>query len=266
VTLAVPADDRDRVIGELWEAGTTGIIESEDWMRAFFDDRRPEPLLRDRLREFTIEFEQVEERDWVAESRRQWQPFPVGDRFYLVPEWRDDPAPCGRIRLRMHPGMACGTGTHPATQLCLIAMERHVCEGAAVLDLGAGSGILTEAARLLGGDPVFGCDIDHEATEISRRNLAASVFHIPLFTGSLRSIRDASLDIVVANLNAATLAAVAYDAVRVVRPPGKLIISGFREYEADGVARLFECEVVDHLELNDWTCLVLSRHSAMAQR
>ena len=77
------------------------------------------------------------------------------ERFFLVPEWRDDPAPEGRVRLIMHPGIACGTGTHAATRLCLTAMERHVAAGDSVLDVGTGSGILADAARVLGASPVF---------------------------------------------------------------------------------------------------------------
>ncbi len=73
---------------------------------------------------------------------------------------RRQPTPPGRLRLEIYPGMACGTGRHPATQLCLQAIERYVRPGARVLDVGSGSGILSDAARLMGAASVIGCDID----------------------------------------------------------------------------------------------------------
>ena len=74
-------------------------------------------------------------------------PMLAGERFFLVPPWCDDPAPPGRLRLEIYPGMACGTGRHPATQLCLEALERTVRPGMTLVDVGTGSGILSAGAR-----------------------------------------------------------------------------------------------------------------------
>jgi len=257
IVLNVSAAGRDTLIAELWEAGTAGITESDDWIQAFFEDSTDAAALREQFRDYSPEIEPVEHRDWAAESRDQWQPFPVGDRFYLVPEWRDDPAPCGRIRLRTYPGMACGTGAHPATQICLQAMEQHVKEGMSLLDVGTGSGILAEAARLLGADPVFACDIDTDAAATARRNLQKSIFNVPVFAGSVRSVRSGAVNTIVANLNLAELQAMATDVRRVLRADGLLIIAGFREEEADGAAAAFDRELRASYELDNWTCLVL---------
>ena len=257
ITLSATAAERDMIIADLWDAGTSGITESEDWIRAFFEQGTDAAELMRRFRDYDPKLEPVEEHDWVAESRDQWQPFAVGDRFYLVPDWRDDPAPCGRIRLKIHPGMACGTGTHPATQLCLQAMEHQVHEGQSLIDVGTGSGILAEAARLLGADPVFGCDIDVEAAAIARENISRSMFRIPVFAGSLRSVSNASVDVVVANLNLATLEAIHRDALRVLRDAGSLILSGFRDEETTRVVKAFGREPRANLEMDGYACLVL---------
>ncbi|HUS07110.1 MAG TPA: 50S ribosomal protein L11 methyltransferase, partial [Bryobacteraceae bacterium] len=132
--LAVSEKDKDRVIAELWELGTLGITEETGGLRAFFEQQ--DDSLLEAFAPFHPEIVPEIERDWEAEAQAAWQPFAVGERFYLVPEWRDDPAPCGRVRLRTYPGMACGTGAHPATQLCLQAMERYPLEGKRVLDVG----------------------------------------------------------------------------------------------------------------------------------
>jgi ribosomal protein L11 methyltransferase len=249
--------ERDSLIADLNEAGTTGITESDDWVRAFFDDVADRGELVRRFRVYDPVIEPVEDHDWVGESRNQWQPFPVGDRFYLVPEWRDDPAPCGRVRLRIYPGMACGTGAHPVTQLCLQAMERHVDEDKSLLDIGTGTGILAEAARLLGADPVFACDIDPNAAGVARANLNKSMFSIPAFAGSVRSLRSGTIDIAVANLNLVALQAIARETLRMLRGDGTLIVSGFRENESEPVAKAFGRRARDTYELDGWICLVL---------
>jgi ribosomal protein L11 methyltransferase len=257
ITLNSTSVDRDTLIADIWEAGTVGITESEDWVRAFFDDSADAMKLLDRFGDHDPRLEHVEARDWVAESREQWQPFAVGERFFLVPEWRDDPAPCGRIRLHTHPGMACGTGAHPATQLCLRAMEQHVTDGMSLLDVGTGSGILAEAARLLGADPVIACDIDPEAAAIAKRNLAQSIFNVPVFTGSVRSVRTRAVDAIVANLNLAVLQATHKDILRVIGDEGLLIVAGFREDETQAVADIFKLPVRANYESHDWASLVL---------
>lgn len=254
ITLTVPAGERDLLIADLWESGTTGITEDDNWIRAFFDrDTDAHEILR-RYAAYRPHLETEEERDWVAHARSLWEPFPVGERFYLVPEWMDDPAPCGRVRLRIRPGLACGSGAHPATQLCLEALERLAGEGVSVLDVGTGSGILAEAALLLGASPVWACDIDDEATRVAAGNLAGAPARPLFFTGSLRSVRDASADVVVANLNAATLARLAGDLKRASRR--RIAVSGFREAEAGEVAQRFGIAVSQQLEREDWICLI----------
>jgi ribosomal protein L11 methyltransferase len=250
VTLAVPERERDRVIAELWEAGTTGITDEPDWLRAFFGDSNDPETIAEMFAEWSPQLEQEEDRDWVRHAQSLWTPIAVGQRFWLTPEWIADPAPEGRLRLNMRPGLACGSGWHPATQLCIEAMETIVRPGMSVLDVGTGSGILADAARLLGAGRVAGCDIDPEATRVARANLP----DISFFTGSLRSVRDRSFDVAVANLNAATLQMIGRDLRRVAAE--SLIASGFREEEQDTVAQRLGGALVRALELDGWACVI----------
>lgn len=249
VTLTVPEEERDRVSAELWEAGTTGITEDESWLRAFFDDWQPVEVTS-RFSQYEPRVEHEEERDWVRHAQAMWQPVAVGERFWLAPEWTEEAAPEGRLRLNMRPGLACGSGWHPATQLSLEAMERVVTAGSSVLDVGTGSGILADGARVLGAGLVAGCDIDPHATHVAHSNLPGIAF----FTGSLRSVRDGSFDVAVANLNEATLRTVGSDLRRVARKA--VIVSGFREEEQEAVAKHLGGNVVRSLELDGWACLI----------
>jgi ribosomal protein L11 methyltransferase len=252
VVLSVPESVKDEVIAELWEAGTTGVTEESDFLRAFFEDDADPEDIRRRFSAYDPQISTEEDRDWVKESQAYWEPFAVGDRFYLVPEWRDDSPPAGRMRLTTYPGMACGTGIHPATQLCLIAMEKYVRERDSVLDIGTGSGILAQAALLLGAGRVFGCDIEPEAAAIAQANFQKSGAGIGVFAGSLRSVKTDSLMLAVANLNAATLTQIAVDLKRVA---SRAIVSGFREDEIDRVKRALGVEAVEVLTRDDWACV-----------
>ncbi len=247
----VEGAERDLLVAELWDAGATGITEEPHSLRAFFGPEADRKKLLRTFADFKPSIRDEEDQDWVRFAQDQWEPFSVGERFYLVPEWRDDPAPEGRLQLRMHPGMACGTGTHAATRLCLIAMERHVRPGQSVLDVGTGAGILADGARLLGARPVFGCDIEHDSSRIARKNIDDS---IGIFTGSARSVRSKSLDWAVCNLNSATLATLKPELNRI---SNGLILSGFDEDENPKIAALFRRDVREELDLDGYGCLVL---------
>src|SRR5207253_9228644 len=101
-----------------------------------------------------------QQHDGLQYARDRMQPMEVGRHFFLVREWRGDPAPPGRRRIAVKPGMAFGTGVHETTRLCIEALEDYMRPGACVLDVGTGSGILARAADLLGAGVVAACDTD----------------------------------------------------------------------------------------------------------
>src|SRR4051812_14013929 len=205
-------EDRDMLIAELWEQGSAGIVElSPIAVRAFFEDAANYPALVNLFP--SARRREEEQRDWVQSARDLLQPMEVGRRFFLVPEWRDDPAPEGRFRIAINPGMAFGTGVHESTRLCMAALEDYVAVGATVVDVGTGSGILARAASLLGAERVFACDIDPVAVEIARMG----------FVGSADAVRGGVADVVVANITPETIVAIAADLLRVRKPGGVLI-------------------------------------------
>jgi ribosomal protein L11 methyltransferase len=246
----------ENLVADLWELGVAGITEEEAGGRvllsAFFDA----PFDASLLAAYSPRWEQQEDQDWVAVSRAQWRPVLAGRRFHLVPEWIDDPTPPGRLRLVMRPAQACGTGWHATTQLCLEAMESYLAPGAPALDLGTGSGILAEAASLLGAGRIYACDIDpgsaaEAAARLRREGIAAGVF-----AGSSRSIRDAVAGLVIANINAETLVALASELRRILQPGGALILSGFPERDLDRVLSAYGAPRA-RLEKDGWLALIV---------
>ena len=200
-TCLTPGDE-EYLIAELAELGTSGITEEAGGIRAFFEDPSDAQSLARRFSEFAPEIRQEDLIDWEQVSRDAWPALPLGERFYLVPPWRNaEPIPPGRLRLEIFPGMACGTGRHPATQLCLQAIERCVSPGDLVLDVGSGSGILGRAAALMGAGRVIGCDLDPQAIGIARENYPSVLF----FTGSVDAVQSHWADVIIANIDSATI-------------------------------------------------------------
>jgi ribosomal protein L11 methyltransferase len=217
-------DEREFLIAELWERGVAGVAElTPVRVRAFFEDGADRRALLAAYPGSALREE--EDRDWVAEARDKLQPMEVGERFFLVPEWRDDPTPAGRFRIAVNPGMAFGTGVHETTRLCIEALERHLRTGMDVLDVGTGSGILAQAAALLGARRVYACDTDPIAVEIAGLG----------FVGSADAVKSAAADIVVANISPEAIAALAPDLRRACRPGGIVLASGFELPEIDQV-------------------------------
>jgi ribosomal protein L11 methyltransferase len=244
-------EQRDLLIAELWEQGCAGISElDERRLRVFFDDSADRAEL---ARQYPgAVFHTEEARDWVASARDLLQPRDVGARFFLVPEWRDDPTPEGRFRIVVNPGMAFGTGVHETTQLCLEALEEFLRPGMTVLDAGTGSGILSEAAQFLGARTVYACDIDPDAVEVARHRIPAS------FTGSVDALRPAIADLAVANISPEAIVQLAPDLLRAVRPSGILLVSGFEVPEIEAVRGAF-ASVEEVRTKGNWALAVIRR-------
>jgi ribosomal protein L11 methyltransferase len=252
-------DEAELVSAELWERGAAGIEEEtlpggRTRLRAWFDTREG---LEEQFRAYAPSLAEEPPRDWEQESRQAWAPFAVGERWWLAPEWDESPAPRGRLRLTVHPGMALGTGAHPATQLCLRALERGIVAGERVLDVGTGSGILLSAAALLGARAPAGCDIDLVSVHIAAANLARDGVAALVFAGSMRAVAIGAVDTVVANINATTHEVLAAEYTRVARR--RAILSGYPARHARRVVDAMAARqwvVAEALEQEDWLCHV----------
>jgi len=252
-------EELEFVIAELYEQHPAGITESESpdgspLLHAFFDDSAGVDALLANLTRYGARAQPVDTTDWVGVSREPWRPVPVGSRFFLVPEWLDVQAPEGRLRIPVNPVLACGSGSHEATQLCLEALERYLAPGMTVLDVGAGSGILSLAASLLNADRVIACDIDPEAIAIARQRVESN--DVAFFVGSVDAVASGSADLAVANISPEACVALLPDLMRCLRPRGVALLSGFETHRRPAIEpSLLRAEFTK----SDWGLLVVSR-------
>jgi ribosomal protein L11 methyltransferase len=208
--------------------------------------------------------ERLEEQDWVRLTQAQFEPIRISDRLWIVPSWHESPDP-DAICIELDPGLAFGTGSHPTTRLCLQWLEATVKPGNSVLDYGCGSGILAIAAGKLGAGRLAGVDIDPRAIEAAAYNAENNGVQAQ-FSLADRPGGGETYDVVVANILANPLRALAPALCAHVRPGGRLALSGILSEQADEIAAIYapwaRLSVFGHYE--GWVCLAGQRIGASA--
>lgn len=184
----------------------------------------------------------LREASWRDAWKKHFGVQRIGRALVVRPSWVDYKLKGGETVIQIDPGMAFGTGGHPTTAMCLRALEEHVRPGAAVLDLGCGSGILGIAAVRLGASRVLALDIDPQAIKATRENAAVNGVKgvLEAREGPLEAARGETFDIIAANISGLTLERLAPDLARSLKPGGLLIASGFLEDALEGLRRAVE--------------------------
>ena len=210
----------------------------------------------------------LEEKDWENNWKEFFKPFPVGERFVIKPSWETVADAGGRQILEIDPASSFGTGTHHTTQLCIRELERVVTPGCRLLDMGCGSGILFIAAHLLGAGELTAVDIDENAARIAAENAEKNGAVCRILAGDV--LADPALaqqvgdgyDVIVANIVADVIRAMAGLFWQKLRPGGTLIVSGIIGERAEEVRRALEgqgfCLLRRQMQ-QDWAALTLTR-------
>jgi ribosomal protein L11 methyltransferase len=265
IDLNCAQEDKEMLVADLFESGCTGIVELEDTstdshLRAFFDD---DSAQRSLLQRFGGEPQPADTRDWVAFAHEFLKPMEIGTRIFICPEWRDDLTPPGRIRIVVNAGLAFGTGAHETTRLCLEAIERNLKPGMTVVDVGTGSGILAEAAAKLGAGSVFANDNDPEAVTVAHENFEKAGVNIDLSVGSADAFPASSADLIVANISPSWISDLANEWVRVLKPGGIGILSGFEAADVERVSKALEsagARILGEFGEHEWRMLEITRN------
>lgn len=216
-----PGDD-DELLGMLYDAGTTGIVESGSEIEAFFEEQTDVSALRASYGEDIVAIQVLTGAMPNEFPRDDWTGISIGLKFFIAPSWVHEPTPPGRLRLSPDSVTAFGTGRHETTQLMLELLESELRAEDRVVDVGAGSGILAAAARMLGAPEVYACDIDEEAVVQARSFSGAH-----LFVGSADAVRSQVADLLLVNISAHVIEALLAQLKRIVKPGGRIVLSGF---------------------------------------
>jgi ribosomal protein L11 methyltransferase len=170
----------------------------------------------------------VPDQDWVRLTQSQFAPVEITPEFWIVPTWHQPPAQATRV-IRLDPGLAFGTGTHPTTRMCLRWIARHAPTGQRVLDYGCGSGILAIGAARFGAAQVDAVDIDPAAVQSTLANAQAN--GVPVNAG-LPQQATGQYQVVLANILATPLKVLAPLLCSLVAPGGSLVLAGILERQA----------------------------------
>lgn len=180
--------------------------------------------------------DRVDDQDWVRLTQSQFTPVQISPRLWVVPTWHEvvDPA---AINIRLDPGLAFGTGTHPTTRLCLKWLDAKLKGGETVIDYGCGSGILAIAAMKLGAAKATGVDIDEQALDAACSNAQQNDTYVAFFAAE--DELNVQADVVLANILAHPLTVLAPLLARLAKTGAHIVLSGILAPQADEVEAVY---------------------------
>jgi len=218
-------------------------------------------------------YKQIADQNWMDAWKQHYKPILIGERLVIVPAWMESPDP-SRIPIKIDPGMAFGTGTHPTTQLCLDLMEKMFVPHppSRVIDVGCGSGILSIAALKLGTQSALGVDIDAGSLVNARENANSNQVgeELILEVGSVQEILEGRFafrqaPLVLANILAPVIVRL-FDAglAELIEENGALILSGILQEQTHSVINAAQTKGLrmrERKQVGDWVALAMSQYA-----
>lgn len=219
-----------------------------------------------------LSLKNMKEQDWAENWKQYYKPLKVGKNILVKPEWEPLDDDEGRTVFNINPGMSFGTGTHQSTQLCIESLEDYIKDGDSILDLGCGSGILSIIALLLGADNALAVDIDPNAAKIAAENAEKNGFGEPKYrtmaadvlsdSDKKDEIASQKYDIVLANIVADVIIAIAPFAKSVLKNRGTFICSGIILERKNDVLQALENNgytILNTTDKGEW-CSITATH------
>ena len=209
-----------------------------------------------------VETETVDDEDWKDNWKKFFKPARITDRIVVKPSWEEYDAKAGELVLEIDPGTAFGTGTHETTSLCMKLLEKYAADR--VIDVGCGSGILSVAAALLGCRYVLGTEIDANAVQIARENVALNGVgpQVKILEADLLKGIPYKADVIVANLMHDLVMRLAPDAFLHLDESGIFISSGILLEKRDQVAEAVRAagfEILEIPEDGEWCAIAAKK-------
>ena len=208
--------------------------------------------------------QELAEEDWADNWKKYFEPARITHDLTIVPSWTDYEATAGEKIIKLDPGMAFGTGTHPTTKMSLFALEQVLRGGETVLDVGTGSGVLSIASSLLGAKEIYAYDLDEVAVRVAQENIELNpgMENIHVAPGDLLRGVEIEANVIVANILADILIHLTEDAYRLVKDEGYLIMSGIISEKWEMVRESAEAAgffLETHMIQGEWNACVFKK-------
>ncbi len=215
---------------------------------------------------------EVKDEDWSLSWKKSWEPDPVGKSILILPAWLDVPEKFSERKvIRLDPGSAFGTGSHPSTRLCIEALDNDPPVGKTIADLGCGSGILSLTALKLGAKSAFAVDTDSLAISATKMNFDLNNFHqnvLHVFHGSIEelemNIPEKKFDLILCNILAPVIKSIGPSFKKIIGYEGKVILSGLLVDQIKELQEFFfllDWEILEIKTKDQWALIVLTLKS-----
>ena len=273
INLDIPVAELENISAYLFAQGCEGINMTDDGIIMYFNLHRWSDEIKLGLVEYISHFvpgfgeksfkiTNLTEHDWLADWKKHFHSFRLGQRLTIRPPWEEYQAGQGEIVITINPKMAFGTGHHESTQLAIIEMERSLKQGANVLDVGTGSGILSIIAAKLGAGSVFGVDNDTEAIKNAYENAALNQVDkgVQFAMAPLEFVTPFEYDLVVANINRNVLLAYASRFSHYLVEHGQIILAGILRSDEGIITGTYQEQgfrVIRRNIMREWLSLLL---------
>ena len=251
-TITAPEESREAIINRVSEMGSTGFLEKEDKILAYFEDKKDVREITDNLNlfrdvlktsgldpAFSFEYSLLPDKDWNENWKKSFVPIDIGENLTIIPSWLKKDT--NRVPVIIDPGMVFGTGYHETSQDRLVLIEKISKDNRkeSCLDIGTGSGILAIGAAKLGFKQVTAVDIDPMAIDAAVRNVEENgLTNVVVREGDIFSV-EGTFDLIVANLLSGILVDIATEIVSRLNPQGKAVLSGMLTDQEDEVIKAF---------------------------
>ena len=219
----------------------TGIYQQEDSEQIDVDSLVK--FVQEQLPEAPVRFDELEDQAWERAWMDYYEPIQIADKFWIVPEWLEAPD-AEATNIKLDPGLAFGTGNHASTFLCLQWLGSVDLKDKVVVDYGCGSGILGVAALLLGAKKVYATDIDPQAVLATQQNAELNGVLDRLYVGLPEEFnaefKSQQADVLVANILAAPLMALAPEFAKLLKADGQFALAGVIEEQVADVSEVYQ--------------------------
>ncbi|WP_181350612.1 50S ribosomal protein L11 methyltransferase [Thalassobacillus sp. CUG 92003] len=209
-----------------------------------------------------VTINEIEEEDWATAWKQYYKPVKISDRITIIPTWESyTPVSSDELIIEMDPGMAFGTGTHPTTVLSIQALERFIQPHSTVIDVGAGSGVLSVASVLLGADYVYAYDLDDVAVKSTSINAELNQVEQQVLSrqNDLLDGVDVQADLIVSNILAEVIVKFTDQAFKLLNQGGLFVTAGIIEGKKELVKQNLISvgfEIIETNKMEDWISII----------